>query len=140
MNESSVVARGACHNQCKCEPFHLTSGSRRIFKLADETMSAHERAMSALERERALARQRGTKVDPWVERLAISADRRADLARAAKSREQQRLGLSPYNSVSDDELSRRHERWRRELVIVEDPDVGKPPKERPGFPGHSLVR
>ena len=140
MNKSGVVAGGACHNQCKCKPFHLSSGSKGIFKSADETMSAHIRAMNALERERALARQRGTKVDPWVERLAISADRRADLARAAKSREQQRLGLSPYNSVSDDELSRRHERWRRELVIVEDPDVGKPPKERPGFPGHSLVR
>ena len=103
-------------------------------------MSAHVQAMNALEREQALARRRGTRVNPWVERAAITADRRADLARAAKSREQQRLGLGPYSSMSEEELNRRHERWRSELTIIEDPDVGKPPKERPVFRGHSLVR
>ena len=86
------------------------------------------RAMKALEREQAPAKQRGTKVNPWVELTAVAADRRADVARAAKSREQQRLGLGPYNSISEDELNRRHERWRNELTVIEDPDVGKPPK------------
>ena len=103
-------------------------------------MRAHVRAMSMLERAQALAKQRGTKVSPLIENAAIAADRRADLARAAKSREQQRLGLGPYGSVSEDELNRRHKCWRSELNVIEDPDVGKPPKERPGFRGRSLGR
>ena len=73
-----------------------------------------------------------------MEREAVAADRRVGLACAARSHEQRRLKLPPYDTMDDDELDRRHERWRSELTIVEDSDVGKPPKERSGFRGHSL--
>ena len=111
-----------------------------MFDEADEATRAHERAMNALERQQAFARRWGNKVSPQIERQAIAADQRVGLAYAARSYEQQRLGLHPYESLDDAEIAHRHEQWRSQLVIVDDPDVGKPPKERPGFRGHSLVR
>ena len=101
--------------------------------------------MKTLEEQQALARRWGTRVSSSVERAAIEADRRVGRAIAARTYEQKRLNLAPYNSVTDEEITRRHERWRSTLTIVEDPDVGKPPGERlrepvPGFRGHSSAR